>query len=79
MINKKREKKLNEKGMFVQISDCKLYAKLVGENKGRPTIVMDAGYGNTSKNWDSVINDISMLSDVFIYDRAGWSLKISRR
>lgn len=44
--------------MFVQISDCKLYAKLVGENKGRPTIVMDAGYGDTSKAWDSVINDI---------------------
>lgn len=59
------------KEMFVQISDCKLYAKLVGENKGRPTIVMDAGYGDTSRVWDSVITDISMLSDVFIYDRAG--------
>lgn len=59
------------KEMFVQISDCKLYAKLAGENKGTPTIVMDAGYGDTSKAWDSVINDISMLSDVLIYDRAG--------
>lgn len=59
------------KEMFVQISDFKLYAKLVGENKGRPTIVMDAGYGDTSKAWDSVISDISMLSDVLIYDRAG--------
>lgn len=57
--------------MIVQISDCKLYAKLVGENKERPTIVMDAGYGDTSKAWDSVITDISMLSNVFIYDRAG--------
>ncbi|MDI2588513.1 alpha/beta hydrolase [Psychrobacillus sp. NEAU-3TGS] len=59
------------KEIFVQISDCKLYAKLVGENKGRPTIVLDAGYGNTSKVWDSVVDDISLLSDVFIYDRAG--------
>jgi pimeloyl-ACP methyl ester carboxylesterase len=59
------------KEMFVQISDCKIYAKLVGENKGKPTIVMDAGYGDTSNAWDSVISDISMLSDVLIYDRAG--------
>lgn len=57
--------------MLVQTSACNLYAKLVGENIGRPTIVMDAGYGNTSKAWDSVITDISILSDVFIYDRAG--------
>ena len=59
------------KEMFVQISDCKLYAKLVGENNGKPTVVMDAGYGDFSKAWDSVIGDISMLSNVLIYDRAG--------
>nr|WP_246879989.1 alpha/beta hydrolase [Bacillus suaedae] len=57
--------------MFVQINDCRLYAKLVGENTGKPTIVMDAGYGDSSKAWDSVIEDISLLSNVFIYDRAG--------
>lgn len=28
------------KEMVVQISDCKLYAKLVGENDG-PTVVME--------------------------------------
>ncbi|MDA2667196.1 alpha/beta fold hydrolase, partial [Bacillus cereus group sp. Bc032] len=59
------------KEMFVQISDCKLYAKLIGENNGKPTIIMDAGYGDFSKAWDSVIGDISMLSNVLIYDRAG--------
>lgn len=59
------------KEMFVQINDCRLYAKLVGENTGKPTIVMDAGYGDSSKAWDSVIEDISLLSSVFIYDRAG--------
>ncbi|MBD0788957.1 alpha/beta hydrolase, partial [Vibrio sp. Y2-5] len=52
------------KEMFVQISDCKLYAKLIGENNGKPTIIMDAGYGDFSKAWDSVIGDISMLSNV---------------
>ena len=59
------------KEMFVQISDCKLYAKLIGGNNGKPTIIMDAGYGDFSKAWDSVIGDISMLSNVLIYDRAG--------
>jgi pimeloyl-ACP methyl ester carboxylesterase len=59
------------KEMFVQISDSKLYAKLVGEYNGKPTVVMDAGYGDFSKAWDSVIGEISMLSNVFIYDRAG--------
>ncbi|PMC33892.1 alpha/beta hydrolase [Bacillus sp. UMB0899] len=57
--------------MFIQINDFKLYAKLVGENIGKPTIVMDAGYGDYSKAWDSVISDLSLLSDVLIYDRAG--------
>lgn len=59
------------KEMFVQIGDCKLYAKLMGENNGRPTVVMDAGYGDFSKAWDSVIGEISKLSSVLIYDRAG--------
>lgn len=59
------------KEMYVQINDCKLYAKLVGENKGKPTIVMDAGYGDTSKVWDSLISDLSKLSEVLVYDRAG--------
>lgn len=58
------------KEMLVQISDCKLYAKLVGENNG-PTVVMDAGYGDFSKAWNSVIKEISILSNVLIYDRAG--------
>jgi pimeloyl-ACP methyl ester carboxylesterase len=59
------------KEMLVQISGSKLYAKLVGENNGKPTVVMDAGYGDYSKAWDSVIKDLSMLSNVLIYDRAG--------
>ncbi|USK45068.1 alpha/beta fold hydrolase [Cytobacillus oceanisediminis] len=59
------------KEMFIHISKCKLYAKLVGENKGKPTVIMDAGYGDFSKAWNSVLKEISMLSSVLIYDRAG--------
>jgi pimeloyl-ACP methyl ester carboxylesterase len=57
--------------MFVPISDFQLYAKRVGQNNGKPTVVMDAGYGDSSEVWDSVIRDISMLSTVLLYDRAG--------
>ncbi|MDK7669553.1 alpha/beta fold hydrolase [Cytobacillus oceanisediminis] len=60
-----------EKKMLIQISKCKLYAKLVGENNGKPTVIMDAGYGDFSKAWNSVLREISMLSRVLIYDRAG--------
>lgn len=55
-----------DKEMFIQISDCKLYAKLVGKNKGKPTVIMDAGYGDFSKAWNSVLREISMLSSVMI-------------
>ncbi|WP_026560596.1 alpha/beta hydrolase [Bacillus sp. J37] len=59
------------KEMFIQLNDVKLFAKLVGENIGKPAIVMDAGYGDYSKAWDSVISELSLLTDVLIYDRAG--------
>lgn len=60
-----------DKEMFIPISKCKLYARLVGENNGKPTVIMDAGYGDYSKAWNSVLVEISMLSSVLIYDRAG--------
>ncbi|ARK32533.1 alpha/beta fold hydrolase [Halalkalibacter krulwichiae] len=59
------------KELLIPIRDCKLYAQLVGKNNGKPTIVLEAGYGDYSKAWDSVIREVSLLSNVLIYDRAG--------
>jgi pimeloyl-ACP methyl ester carboxylesterase len=59
------------KEMLIPLRNCKLYVKLVGENNGKPTIVMESGYGDYSNAWDPVISEISMLSNVLIYDRAG--------
>ncbi|WP_409290368.1 alpha/beta fold hydrolase [Peribacillus sp. SCS-37] len=59
------------KDFFVKTRGCKLYAKLMGESNGKTTIIMDAGYGDFSKSWNAVIGEISKLSSVFIYDRAG--------
>lgn len=59
------------KEIMAEIKGCKLYAKLMGGNCGNPTIIMDAGYGDYSKAWDPVLEELSMLSRVFTYDRAG--------
>lgn len=59
------------KEIMAEIKGCKLYAKLMGGNCGNPTIIMDAGYGDCSKAWDPVLEELSMLSRVFTYDRAG--------
>ncbi|MBM7602467.1 pimeloyl-ACP methyl ester carboxylesterase [Metabacillus crassostreae] len=56
---------------FVQVDDSRFYVKLLGENNSKLTVVMDAGYGDFSKAWDSVIGDISLYAKVMIYDRAG--------
>ncbi|MGD6875094.1 alpha/beta fold hydrolase [Bacillus infantis] len=60
---------MNEK--FVTIKSCTLFTKIMGEKNGNPTIIMDAGYGDHSKAWDPVIEELSTLSRVFTYDRAG--------
>ncbi len=60
---------MNEK--FVTIKSCTLFTKIMGEKNGIPTIIMDAGYGDHSKAWDPVIEELSTLSRVFTYDRAG--------
>lgn len=59
------------KEMFVPINDFKLYAKLIGEKNGKPTVVMDAGYGDYSKGWISIVSDVSAFTEVLVYDRAG--------
>ncbi|MDC2866459.1 alpha/beta fold hydrolase [Bacillus sp. BP-3] len=62
---------IREKEQFIQISGFKLFTKLYGEKTDKPTIVMDAGYGDYSKTWSSIINEISLLTEVLVYDRAG--------
>lgn len=57
--------------MFIQTKDCKLHARLVGRKTDKPTIIMEAGYGDSSSTWDSIIKELSAISQVLIYDRAG--------
>ncbi|SMD41105.1 Pimeloyl-ACP methyl ester carboxylesterase [Bacillus sp. JKS001846] len=59
------------KETFVQLNGFKLFAKFYGDKKNKPTVIMDAGYGDYSKAWKSIVSEISTLTEVLVYDRAG--------
>lgn len=59
------------KETFVQLNGFKLFTKFYGDKKNKPTVIMDAGYGDYSKSWKFVVSEISALTDVLVYDRAG--------
>ncbi|MEM5018094.1 alpha/beta hydrolase [Metabacillus indicus] len=59
------------KEMYIKVCDFFMFANLLGENKGKPTVVMDAGYGDYSKGWNAIISEVSLLTEVIVYDRAG--------
>lgn len=59
------------KETLVQLNSFKLFTKVYGKKKEKPTIIMDAGYGDYSKAWESIAPEISTLTEIFVYDRAG--------
>ncbi|MCA1320984.1 alpha/beta hydrolase [Bacillus tianshenii] len=60
-----------EREHLVPIGESFLYTKLYGERTYNPTVIMDAGYGDYSKAWDTIIPEISKSTQVLVYDRAG--------
>lgn len=50
--------KVLEREELVDIDGFQLYTKIFGINKGTPTIVMDAGYGDYSKAWNEIVSQI---------------------
>ncbi|MDQ0175006.1 alpha/beta fold hydrolase [Bacillus chungangensis] len=61
----------NETGQKLDIGGIELYYELLGKHNEGPTLVFDSGYGFTLENWNSIKDDISKFSKMFIYDRAG--------
>jgi len=59
------------KETFVPVGESSLYTKLYGKRNNNPTVIMDAGYGDFSKAWKPIIPDISKVTQVLVYDRAG--------
>jgi len=61
----------NEAGQKLDIGGIKLYYELLGEHYDGPTLVFESGYGVPLENWNSIKNEVSKFSRMFIYDRAG--------
>jgi len=63
-------------GKLVDVGGWRLHLNCTGNNKGaRPTVVLESGSGDFSFDWSLVQPDISRLTRVCSYDRAGnaWS------
>jgi pimeloyl-ACP methyl ester carboxylesterase len=60
-------------GQLVDVGGQRLHLSCVG--KGSPTVVLDAGLGGFSLDWDAVLSEIATSTRVCAYDRAGlgWS------
>lgn len=70
-VKKEQGGEAMKKEILLKTSAGKIHAQLIGKGSERPTIVMEAGYGDDTTTWNSVISEISLLSQVLVYDRAG--------
>ncbi|MFE3576793.1 alpha/beta fold hydrolase [Lysinibacillus sp. NPDC059133] len=61
----------NKTGGKLDIGGIELYYELLGEHHDGPTLVFESGYGVTLENWNSIKDEVSKFSRMFIYDRAG--------
>lgn len=56
---------------YVQVDDFKMYSKVFQGKKLQPVIIMEAGYGDYSKAWDLIAEELAEYGTVLTYDRAG--------
>ncbi|HFK1765436.1 hydrolase [Bacillus wiedmannii] len=56
---------------YVQVEDFKMYTKKFQGKKLQPVIIMEAGYGDYSKTWDHIAEELTEYGTVLTYDRAG--------
>jgi len=68
---KMREFIENESGQKIDIDGIELYYEMLGEHHNGPTLIFESGYGVTLDNWNSIKDEVSKFSRMFIYDRAG--------
>jgi len=62
-------------GQMVSVGDRNLHLLVTGEVKEYPTVLLEAGIASFSSNWYWVQSDLSSITRVVSYDRAGlgWS------
>jgi thioesterase domain-containing protein len=56
---------------YVKVKHFNICVKVFGEQKWKPKVVMDAGYGDYSKTWENIAPVIAEETGVILYDRAG--------
>lgn len=60
-------------GKLVDVGGYKLHVQVMGATKeNSPTVIMDAGVGNNSLDWQLVQPEIAQRARVISYDRAGY-------
>ncbi len=62
---------MNQEKLINVRNNLNLEYKIYGELSDFPPVIMDAGYGDYSKAWKSIYPEISKLTQVILYDRAG--------
>lgn len=71
LLDKKHYK--TPSGKLVSVGEHKLHIIIMGEREtGKPAIVMDAGVGNNSLDWQIVQPKLAEFSQAISYDRAGY-------
>ncbi|MBZ4222366.1 alpha/beta fold hydrolase [Bacillus wiedmannii] len=56
---------------YVQVDDFKMDSKVFQGKQLQPVIIMEAGYGDYSKTWDHIAEELTEYGTVLSYDRAG--------
>ena len=54
---------------LVDVGDHRLHIKCIGS--GSPTVIMEAGLGDSSRTWDKVLPEVGKFTRVCDYDRPG--------
>lgn len=62
-------------GQMVSVGDRRLHLIVSGESHGTPTVILESGVAGFSRNWFWVQEELSQITRVVSYDRAGlgWS------
>lgn len=62
-------------GQMIDVGGRRLHLQVSGENSGGPTVILEAGMASFSSNWVWVQEELSTVTRVVSYDRAGlgWS------
>ena len=66
------ERRNPPRGELIDVGGHRLHLHRQGQGKGSPVVVIDAGLAGGSYEWDALAAEISTVTEVCTYDRAGY-------